>query len=557
MMASLTIEIDYLTGRCVAASVANRDQPEWPPHPGRLFMALAAACFERGEDPEEVAALEWLEKQGVPNMRASAASVRSLTKCYVPVNDKMTVNKAVLQSTPGLTRSKQERSYPTVIPDATSVYYVWPNVTESEPYLSALQQVCGETIRVGHSSSLVRAWAYLGEPKRHGDDSANSIAYISWKPTDELAQQQARVADIGELSRLRRACGVDRIERFVELQSKIDGAKGKEKKAAQQEFEADFRQPYKTSLRPPEPTPPVLGTWQGYRRSDAESETVAVGEHYDSTLTILSKLDGRNLGLSDCLALTQRLRETVLNRLKNPIPEWVSGHQPDGSPTQFPHLAFVPLPYVGSQHADGHLLGLALVLPNRISPRERGKVLSPLLFKEGNRIPVELLLGRLGEWTLDLEARPAPPLALQNETWTRASRDWASVTPVVLDRFPKQSRSEDRAAWEAEVARTIAAACKHAGLPRPVNVFIDKTSVHQGVPRAVQKTRKVRGAASRESSPLGDGFPIMPTRAGKPARPQVHVHLQFEQPVRGPVLIGAGRYFGYGFCKPLSTRNKR
>jgi len=33
-----------------------------------------------------------------------------------------------------------------------------------------------------------------------------------------------------------------------------------------------------------------------------------------------------------------------------------------------------------------------------------------------------------------------------------------------------------------------------------------------------------------------------------------HVVLEFDQPVKGPVLIGAGRYFGLGLFAPLEKR---
>lgn len=46
----LTLGIRYLTGYAVASNVAHRDEVEWPPHPGRVFMAMAAAHFETGAD---------------------------------------------------------------------------------------------------------------------------------------------------------------------------------------------------------------------------------------------------------------------------------------------------------------------------------------------------------------------------------------------------------------------------------------------------------------------------------------------------------------------------
>jgi CRISPR-associated protein Csb2 len=109
------------------------------------------------------------------------------------------------------------------------------------------------------------------------------------------------------------------------------------------------------------------------------------------------------------------------------------------------------------------------------------------------------------------------------------------VTPVVLDRFPKTNRNTDREGWETEVAGIVARACLHAGLPEPVQLDVDAASWQLGCPGA---------------SPGRGGFPAMPARPGKPSRFQVHVWLRFAQPVRGPVLVGAGRYLGYGLCKP-------
>jgi hypothetical protein len=39
-------------------------------------------------------------------------------------------------------------------------------------------------------------------------------------------------------------------------------------------------------------------------------------------------------------------------------------------------------------------------------------------------------------------------------------------------------------------------------------------------------------------------------------RRHTHAILVFDEPVRGPVLIGAGRYRGYGFCRPLERADQ-
>jgi len=67
----------------------------------------------------------------------------------------------------------------------------------------------------------------------------------------------------------------------------------------------------------------------------------------------------------------------------------------------------------------------------------------------------------------------------------------------------------------------------------------DRTSWHCGALRA---------------KPGPDGYPLMPERPGGSNRRQVHLWLRFDRPVLGPVLLGAGRYRGYGLCKPWSSK---
>lgn len=258
--------------------------------------------------------------------------------------------------------------------------------------------------------------------------------------------------------------------------------------------------------------------------------------------------------------MTQRLRDAAMKQAKQPPPGWLSGHEPDGSPINGPHIAFLALPFAGYPYADGHVMGLALAMPKCVPPEDRGFYLRNLLVDEnGDPKEIELKLGGLGIWSVQMEATDTPRRSLQNETWVAASRKWASVTPVVLDRFPKKSRQKEREAWEQEVAQTIALSCTRTGLPTPVVINIDTTATHEGVPCAFGKSRKIRGKGHDRSATtsLGDGFPNMASRPGKPVRPQVHVYLEFEQPVQGPVILGAGRFLGYGLCKPWHDSRSR
>ena len=178
----------------------------------------------------------------------------------------------------------------------------------------------------------------------------------------------------------------------------------------------------------------------------------------------------------------------------------------------------------------------------------------PLLVNQnGETREVDLRLGHLGKVSLRLADWDEPRKSLQSEIWTAALEGacvWTSVTPVVLDRFPKADRSKARVEWEQEVRNLIGDACYRIGLPRPVEIDIDTTSWNIGSPRSICKQRRFRGGPE-QSVCFGDGFPAYPAKGANSSKPQVHVFLRFAEPVIGPGLIGAGRYRGYGLCNPL------
>src|SRR5690606_8124757 len=66
--------------------------------------------------------------------------------------------------------------------------------------------------------------------------------------------------------------------------------------------------------------------------------------------------------------VARSIRDTLLSGYQRAgmgdrVPEVVSGHAPDGKPTRELHIAVLPLPFAGYPHADGHVMGFALVPP--------------------------------------------------------------------------------------------------------------------------------------------------------------------------------------------------
>ncbi len=468
----IVLGIRYLTGRAVSSD-ATRQKPEFPPHAGRVFMAMAAAHFESKGDADERRALEWLESQDeAPHLRVPGFSIRQASRprvpleTYVPVNDK---HGGIVQ------RGRQPRSFPTARLHDDKVFLIW-NADAPEDIRKSLDALCSRVTRIGHSSSMVQMWVV---------DASEKI-----EPTlladDTMGDRRMRVPERGTLAYLERV------------------------------FSGGER--------------PRLVRWAGYRESTSV-QSEALDGPFDSNLIVLQKVEGSSLGLETTLQLTGALRSAAMKALpEGQSPEWLSGHQAGGSRSLQPHVAFFPLPFVDREHADGHVMGLALAIPRDIPVDETRRTIGPLLFgsQSGEERTVRLWREGVWEWTLEREVRDRPPEALRAETWTRPSRFWGSVTPVVLHHYPKRNRDND-------VERIVLEAFESAKLPPPKSIRVRSVSVFKGAGHAAS-------------------IPAFSEGGETLCRYQTHVIAEFDQDVRGPVLVGRGRFRGYGLFRPFTPR---
>jgi CRISPR-associated protein Csb2 len=224
--------------------------------------------------------------------------------------------------------------------------------------------------------------------------------------------------------------------------------------------------------------------------------------------------------------LTEALRSAVLRAAGGQVPPVLHGH---GAPGR-PHVAFLALPDVGHEHADGHLLGLAVAVPD-LPESQRVAVLRAVLglrradpawtAQPATRRVVQLPVPRLG--TVELLYQPGliRPWGASPQRWRRGSRRWVSATPVVLDRYPK------RPEWVVDEVRRC---LRVVGLPDPVDVQVS------GEPLLPGAARLRPGDLPRHAQ-------------GRLFR---HVAVTFERQVSGPVLVGAGRYLGVGLLAPVA-----
>jgi CRISPR-associated protein Csb2 len=512
----IAIGIRYLTKYAVATNLA-RERAEWPVHPGRAFMAMAAAHFETGADPAERAALEWLEAAPAPALRASDADERTIVRTYVPVNDELRFKKKKQPPAGTVPRERAERAFPRTRPQEDCVYLIWA-VEPAGETRAALGRVCSKVTRVGHSMSAVQVWVV---PKGEEPEP-------NWLPGTTNQDARLRVPSAGTLRSLEIAFNGEAIQRYDTLAEALATATGREKTRLKNELQAQF------GGERPESRRPRLVHWQGYGRPSAgEAQQPVFDGPFDEDFVVLTKLEGPTLGLESTLQLTGALRNHALQPAGKTSPEWLSGHDVAEVPSLHPHVAFFPLPYVGFEYADGHVLGLGMAVPRNLRltccatrDEELRRFLGPLFFDPdtGEERDIKLWKNGVWRWMLQREKRERPPLTLQRLSWTKPSRTWASVTPVVLHHHPKKR--------DGDIERIVREAFVSGLLLEPDSVGIRSVSAVQGAGHAMALPPFTEGGANL-------------------CRFQTHVVARFARAVRGPMLVGRGRFRGYGLFRPL------
>ena len=477
----LVLEIEFLTGVCRAAREPGDDAPDWPPQPDRVFSALVSAWAARGERPEERAALEWLEAQPPPAIHASDHTARTTPDVFVPPNDPRASRsaKAYMKVMPD-GRSRQPRHFPTARPDNPFMAMLWSAEPPPEPALfDALNALARYVGYVGHSASLVRC-RFL-----------SAIAPAHRHP----AKRPRRRVYPGRLRELE---------------------------------EAHRANPVRPMIRPGAPV---------------FAEGLPDPAPRDDDWLALEVIGGEVPDVRAAALVCRVLRNTLMSGYRkagreDAIPEVMSGHTPSGAPTRLPHLAIAPLAFAGFPHADGRILGFALIPP-------RGTTLDRI---EGFRAAFE----KVAYYGPNEERRvltlQGPPLneplrlapvprdgtqkrSFSSEPYLKPSRIWASATPIVLERHLKRKDA-------VEVRELVASACENAGLPRPDpgRIRVGKHSAVEGLPPA----RPLAG------EPSWTRWKVPKSLA---SRQLVHAVIDFGEDVRGPVLLGAGRFTGLGLCR--------
>ena len=270
---------------------------------------------------------------------------------------------------------------------------------------------------------------------------------------------------------------------------------------------------------------PGAGKWAGYRLAGEEEAEPAMANNYEALLPLEMRSGLFTLEASQALCSTWK-RALIDNTAKVygdlQAPAFLTGHVPGeaGIPSRQNHMVAVPLSHVGFEYADGRILGLGILLPRGLTPEQRSACYRAIQTVD------HLALGRFGVSEIGPVSFEDGRAALDADLWTRASRRWATTTPFVFHRYPKKP---------GDIESLVEQACGFAGLPQPRAVFVSSQSPLRGVP-------------------LSTYFKPKPEIGGRAQRFHQHVTVEFEEPIRGPLLLGAGQAYGYGFFRPLAER---
>lgn len=445
---------------------------EWPPSPARLFSALVAGdgtgdrcTYTSGGE------LSWLESLDPPDIHASPPSeVEQSAMCsrYAVVDDTAVGTN---QNYPARA-TKEVRPGIRLSPQQPAITYAWPDATPSESHLNALRYRAARIGYLGCADSPVQVT--VGD---RGPEDSSKL----WKP-DRSSPTTLPVPYPGFLNALDRSY------------------------AQWSVGEATARAWIRTRR-------------VGYR---------IVGERHPIIQTnrdVVWLRFGESLSGRDLLLVTKTLRSAITDHLQRllgegEVPAVVHGHRPNS--VEGSQANFIALLDAGFRFSSGRIYGAAIALPRDVDSNLHEQITEAAfsLARQGLFVPHHPKLN------VSVFGGEAKPWASNPRRWTRRSRRWVSVTPVVHEHWSNHGPD----------SKAVARWCHHAGIAAGAG--------GEDLVSSVQTTRHplVSGAL--------DVPPVLVFRVGHERRPYSHMRVTFARPVEGLLVLGRGRQLGFGLFAP-------
>ena len=464
----------------------DRDVPEWPPSPMRLFEAMLAGSkagkrnmrwLVEGERSLRESFL-WLERQTPPDIVAPSARLAPEYTLFVPNND----SDEQFDRQDRLT-SKIAHPYQMIGRDSAggiqkTLHYVWSIPEQDWPaaskYTGVLSRECQHLMALGWGIDQV-----VGDGKVLTSEEVIRLPGERWQPwlTDASGMGRLRVPVEGSLQDL------DTVhEAFC---NQLDGG--------------SYVRPHRLSrfkhVR-------YVKTVNLPRRPYAAFELPEGVSCRPETANAVA-------AMLRSLACREQNRNDFRDHFGDDTEVYLAGHVNSEKCTP-PRFSYLPLPTIGHEHADGMIRRLLIAEPHG---------------GDGSR--ARWAMRRLGGQALtDDDGNERGQLL---ELWRTSSRSmvrryvgehqiWSTVTPAVLPGF------DDGKLIKAE--KLFIRAIQQAGLPTDgiTDLTLRKAPFWRGSqdPRNYNRPRYLKHL------------------------PVWHARLEFREPVSGPLTIGPGRHAGLG-----------
>ncbi|HEY5338216.1 MAG TPA: type I-U CRISPR-associated protein Csb2, partial [Rhizomicrobium sp.] len=510
-MPTLLIAVRFHDGR-------YHGRPDWPPSPARLFQALVAGAAQgKTLATEDKDALKWLEGlKDAPMIAAPPMRRGQPFTNFVPNNDRDSVeskkfknHRDYLAALGKIRTAKDIR--PILFEAEMPLFYVWTFYESPEARTNA-QQVCAIAERLYQFGRGVdMAWAW-GEVLDVGKTDARLAAQggVLHRPSNRAGGAVLAVPLNGSLESLierHKKAG----ERFRTLYESKPTQKEPDRKVATGQV---FVQPPKPLFRNVSyDSPPVRKLFDLRDPSKGTAEPPFAP-----------------WALTDAVSLVEKIRDMAAARLKK---------QPAANEAQIDRVLvgrdateadkgarvrIIPLPSIGSDHVDRAIRRVLIEIPPDccISADDIAWSFSGLdVITDTGTGEIKSILSPADDYA---------KLRHYGIGEKHEARLWRTVTPAALPhgaaRHRQRTEQKDAAARLCEEGKAVAAvrqALRHAGIAAPVETI------------RVQREPFTRHGERAESFATPPRF----------TRERLwHVEIAFKDPVRGPLVIGDGRYLG-------------
>ena len=511
MTVDLCISIRFLHPYPLYHGRADGEEPEWPPSPMRLFQALlnAASLRVRGRPlPSDVyETLKYLEglRPQIVAPRASASIVGY--RAFVPHNQADLVLAAWHRGNldESIASHRVEKDVRPMRIDADgdnlpALHYLYPLGSEARDPQAQLLAI----------RPSVRAITHLGWGI---DQVVGDAVLLNSSSVPAGGERWLPSARSGRRLRVHRPGSLDALcRRHEQFLNRLRGGEW----TPVTPLSAIDHVHYKRD------TDPLSRPWCALKLVDPNDDT------YTYPHAKLIHLAGmlRHLAI-------QTMTKNPPRGVHEParwLDQYVAGHREKSEgAVEAPHaqLSYVPLPSVGHAHTDPGVRRIMIVAP--VGDDEILEHLAHQL--DGRRLVPERTEQLRGPVVLSRLRHDGV-----TDCYTKASRTWASFTPVILpghdDRKPEKTR------------KLIRKALSQSGIDQPCEF---EWSAFSHFAKSYSAHKYVRDEQAKDGR-----HPVGYIRPGHLLELSlVHLRLTFEQPVPGPMTIGAGRHCGFGLMVGL------